>query len=84
MKNKTDLTTLKQGQQDKLSTSSGLPVISSYLTTADKNALFTSNQTFYGKFQLNFILTSLLQYVVTGNQDKVIQILRSSPQLMVI
>ena len=84
MKKKTDLTSLKQVQKDKLTTSSVVPVISSYLTTAEKNALFTSNQTFYRQFKPHFILTSLLQYVVTGNQDKVIQILRSSPQFMVI
>ena len=37
MKKKTDLTSLKQVQKDKLTTSSVVPVISSYLTTAEKN-----------------------------------------------
>lgn len=54
-----------------------------YLNEADKSPLVSSCRAMHGFLQPSRMLNALLRSVVTGNQDRVIEILRSYPQMVV-
>src|SRR5436309_1128163 len=90
MKRKLDKNTLQKPSQENLKPNSFnkftdiLPLISNFLMESEKNAVITAHKTLYDKFHHKNILTSLLGYVVTGNEYKVFQILKSRPELALI